>query len=139
MQRILCFGAVLALAGSGQLSGTCTVAIAAHDFGILAVDCIEAHRDGSQSAACKMRAANGMAVTLAGMVLDGNTGLDLATVAIDSAGGQAGGLRIRNLALNDARALVEVLRTRRRRSGLPAEREGDEDAGGAVGFGGYIA
>ncbi|MBL8781040.1 MAG: PH domain-containing protein [Alphaproteobacteria bacterium] len=65
--------------------------------------------------------------------------LDLATVAIDSAGGQAGGLRIRNLAVNEARALVEVLRTRRRRSGLPAERERDEDAGGAVAFGGDVA
>jgi putative membrane protein len=46
--------------------------------------------------------------------------LDLATVAVDSAGGQAGGLRIRNLAVNDARALAAVLRTWRR---LPAERE----------------
>jgi putative membrane protein len=34
----------------------------------------------------------------------------LATVAVDSAGAQMGGLRIRNLALNDARALVEALR-----------------------------
>lgn len=36
--------------------------------------------------------------------------LQLATIAIDSAGGQSEGLRIRNLAANDARALVEVLR-----------------------------
>ncbi|MFM9863685.1 MAG: PH domain-containing protein [Micropepsaceae bacterium] len=40
--------------------------------------------------------------------------LGLATVAIDSAGGQMGGLRIRNLAVTDARALVEILRTYRR-------------------------
>ncbi len=40
--------------------------------------------------------------------------LDLATVAIDSAGGQTGGLRIRNLAVNEARALVEWCRTWRR-------------------------
>jgi membrane protein YdbS with pleckstrin-like domain len=40
--------------------------------------------------------------------------LDLATVAIDSAGGQTGGLRIRNLAVNEARALVALLRTWRR-------------------------
>ena len=40
--------------------------------------------------------------------------LDLATVAIDSAGGQTNGLRIRNLAVSEARALVEVLRTWRR-------------------------
>jgi putative membrane protein len=40
--------------------------------------------------------------------------LDLATVAIDSAGGQWGGLRIRNLAVNEARALVVSLRARRR-------------------------
>jgi putative membrane protein len=38
--------------------------------------------------------------------------LNLATVAIDSAGGQPGGLRIRNLALNDARELVALLRNR---------------------------
>jgi len=63
--------------------------------------------------------------------------LDLATVAIDSAGGQAGGLRIRNLAVNEARALVALLRGWRRR--LPAERERDEDTGGAVGFGGDVA
>ncbi len=37
--------------------------------------------------------------------------LNLATIAIDSAGAQSGGLRIRNLALNDARALVETLRS----------------------------
>jgi membrane protein YdbS with pleckstrin-like domain len=37
--------------------------------------------------------------------------LNLATIAIDSAGAQTGGLRIRNLTLNDARALVETLRT----------------------------
>ena len=40
--------------------------------------------------------------------------LDLATVAVDSAGGQAGGLRIRNLAVGEARALVELLRGWRR-------------------------
>jgi len=40
--------------------------------------------------------------------------LDLATVAIDSAGAPTGGLRIRNLAVNEARALVEFLRTWRR-------------------------
>ena len=50
--------------------------------------------------------------------------LDLATVAIDSAGGQTGGLRIRNLAVNEARALVEFLRTWRRRSAYhPSESE----------------
>ncbi len=36
--------------------------------------------------------------------------LDLATVAIDSAGAPAGGLRIRDLTSSDARALVETLR-----------------------------
>jgi hypothetical protein len=81
MHRILCFGAMFALAASEQLAATCTVVIAAHDFGILAADCIEAHRNGSQSAACKIGASNGLAVTLAGMVSDGNTGLDLMTVA----------------------------------------------------------
>lgn len=40
--------------------------------------------------------------------------LGLATVAIDSAGGQPGGLRIRNLAAGEARALVETLQTWRR-------------------------
>jgi membrane protein YdbS with pleckstrin-like domain len=35
---------------------------------------------------------------------------DVATIAIDSAGAQMGGLRIRNLAANDARALVAILR-----------------------------
>jgi putative membrane protein len=40
--------------------------------------------------------------------------LALATVAIDSAGAPAGGLRIRNLALHEARALVAVLRAWRR-------------------------
>lgn len=40
--------------------------------------------------------------------------LDLATVAIDSAGGQSSGLRIRNLAVNEARALVAFLRNWRR-------------------------
>jgi membrane protein YdbS with pleckstrin-like domain len=35
---------------------------------------------------------------------------DLATIAIDSAGAQTGGLRIRNLVANDARALVATLR-----------------------------
>ena len=40
--------------------------------------------------------------------------LGLATVAIDSAGGQSGGLRVRNLAIGDARALVMLLRTWRR-------------------------
>lgn len=40
--------------------------------------------------------------------------LGLATVAVDSAGGQAGGLRIRNLAARDARALVHILRKWRR-------------------------
>jgi putative membrane protein len=40
--------------------------------------------------------------------------IDLATVAIDSAGAPAGGLRIRNLATADARALVEYLRAWRR-------------------------
>lgn len=39
--------------------------------------------------------------------------LSLATIAIDSAGAPTGGLRIRNLALNDARALAETLRTSR--------------------------
>jgi putative membrane protein len=39
---------------------------------------------------------------------------DLATVAIDSAGGQPAGLRIRNLAAGEARALVALLRTGRR-------------------------
>ncbi|MBP6011195.1 MAG: PH domain-containing protein [Alphaproteobacteria bacterium] len=37
--------------------------------------------------------------------------LKLATVAVDSAGGQSDGLRIRNLAIDDARALVVFLRT----------------------------
>jgi putative membrane protein len=50
--------------------------------------------------------------------------LDLATVAIDSAGGQSGGLRIRNLAVNEARAMVAVLRTRRR-LGLASGNWGD--------------
>lgn len=81
MHRILRFGAMFALAASEHLAATCTVVIAAHDFGILAADCIESHPDGSQSAACKIGAANGLAVTLAGMVSDGNTGLDLMTVA----------------------------------------------------------
>lgn len=40
--------------------------------------------------------------------------LQLATIAIDSAGGQSDGLRIRNLAINEARALVELFRTWRR-------------------------
>jgi putative membrane protein len=40
--------------------------------------------------------------------------IGLATVAIDSAGAPAGGLRIRNLATADARALVEYLRAWRR-------------------------
>lgn len=40
--------------------------------------------------------------------------LGLATIAIDSAGGQTGGLRIRNLAVTEARTLVEILRTYRR-------------------------
>jgi putative membrane protein len=40
--------------------------------------------------------------------------IDLATVAIDSAGAPAGGLCIRNLTTGDARALVEYLRTWRR-------------------------
>ena len=39
--------------------------------------------------------------------------LDLATIAIASAGGQASGLRIRNLAMGEARALAALLRTRR--------------------------
>lgn len=81
MHRILCFGAMFALAASEHLGATCTVLIAAHDFGILAADCIETHRDGSQSAACKISTGNGLAVTLAGMVSDGNTGLDLMAVA----------------------------------------------------------
>ncbi len=41
--------------------------------------------------------------------------LDLATIAIDSAGGQSDGLRIRNLAIDEARALVELFRTWRHR------------------------
>lgn len=41
--------------------------------------------------------------------------LGLATVAVDSAGGQSEGLRIRNLAMAEARALVEVLRRPQRR------------------------
>src|SRR5262245_25622111 len=81
MHRILCLCAMLALADSEPLPATCTVAIAAPDFGILAADCIESHPDGSQSFACKIVTINGLAVTLAGMVFDGNTGLDLATVA----------------------------------------------------------
>jgi len=40
--------------------------------------------------------------------------LDLATVGIDSAGAQMGGLRIRNLAASEARALVAFLRAWRR-------------------------
>lgn len=40
--------------------------------------------------------------------------LDLATVAVDSAGAPAGGLRIRNLSVGDARALAAFLRARRR-------------------------
>ena len=40
--------------------------------------------------------------------------LALATVAVDSAGGQSDGLCIRNLAIDDARALVGFLRTWRR-------------------------
>jgi membrane protein YdbS with pleckstrin-like domain len=40
--------------------------------------------------------------------------LSLATVAVDSAGAPANGLRIRNLAVGDARALVAFVRTRRR-------------------------
>jgi putative membrane protein len=40
--------------------------------------------------------------------------LGLATVAVDSAGAQSHGLRIRNLALDQARALVESLRPQRR-------------------------
>lgn len=39
---------------------------------------------------------------------------DLATIAVDSAGAPGGGLRIRNLASNEARALVEFLRSWRR-------------------------
>lgn len=38
--------------------------------------------------------------------------LDLATIAVDSAGGPWGGLRIRNVAVDDARALVAILRER---------------------------
>ena len=80
---ILYFAAVFVLAGSEKLAGTCTVAIAAPDFGILAADCNEARQDGSSfSAACKIRTSNGLAVTLAGMVFDGNTGLDLVNVAM---------------------------------------------------------
>ncbi len=37
--------------------------------------------------------------------------LKLATIAVDSAGAPTGGLRIRNLAVNDARALAQTLRT----------------------------
>lgn len=81
MYRILCLGAMLALATSEPLPATCTVAITAPDFGVLAADCIESHPDGSQSLACKIRTINGLAVTLAGMIFDGNTGLDLAAVA----------------------------------------------------------
>jgi len=82
VHRILCFGAVCALALSEQLSGTCTIAIAARDFGILAADCIATRHDGSsRSVACKMHASNGLAVTLAGLVSDGNTGLDLMNLA----------------------------------------------------------
>ena len=81
MQRILSFGAMFALAASEHLAATCTVVIAARDFGILAADCIASHRDGSRTAACKIVASNGLAVTLAGMVYDGNTGLDLMTIA----------------------------------------------------------
>lgn len=40
--------------------------------------------------------------------------LDLATIAIDSAGALSDGLRIRSLTINDARALAEVLRSWRR-------------------------
>jgi len=80
MHRIFCFCAMFALAASEQLPATCTVAIAAHDFGILAADCIE-DRDGSQSAACKIYTSNGLAVTLAGIVFDGNTGMNLTAVA----------------------------------------------------------
>jgi putative membrane protein len=40
--------------------------------------------------------------------------LDLATLAIDSAGGQGRGLRIRNLAINEARTLAAFLRSWRR-------------------------
>jgi len=80
MKRILCFGAIFALAASERLPATCTVAIAGRDFAILAADCIE-DRDGSHPAACKVFTSHGLAVTLAGMVFDGNTGLDLATVA----------------------------------------------------------
>ena len=80
MKRILCFGAIFAIAALEQLPATCTVAIAGHDFGLLAADCIE-DRDGSQSVACKVYTSNGLAATLAGVVFDGNTGLDLATVA----------------------------------------------------------
>lgn len=40
--------------------------------------------------------------------------LNLATIAIDSAGGQSEGLRIRNLPTNEARALVDLLRAERR-------------------------
>jgi hypothetical protein len=82
MQRILCFTAVLTLACSEQLPGTCTVAIAGEGFGILAADCNEARGDGSTgSAPCKIRTGNGLAVTLAGLILDGNTGLDLMELA----------------------------------------------------------
>src|SRR5262249_53628168 len=42
--------------------------------------------------------------------------LDLATVSVDSAGGQSEGLRIRNLAVDEARALVAHLRSQRRRT-----------------------
>jgi putative membrane protein len=51
--------------------------------------------------------------------------LDLATVAIDSAGGQASGLRIRNLATDDARALTVFLRKWR---GNKAPHEGRDSA-----------
>lgn len=82
MQRILYFTALSTLAFSEQLPGTCTLAISAEGFGILASDCNEARQDGSSALpACKIRTSNGLAVTLAGLVLDGNTGLDLMKVA----------------------------------------------------------
>ena len=112
MHRMSWFGsAVIALALSEQLSGTCTVVIAARDFGILAADCVDARQDGSSSsAACKIRAGNGLAVTLAGMVADGATGLDLMSLGsaamAESASPQEAADRFAAMAIRDiARSL----------------------------------